>query len=201
MTMNESLKETQSERFNILAAGWSNSDEAIRQAEKAVSLLGIQSGQSLLDVASGTGVILHALKHLQISPSRYLAMDISSAMLEKLHTAFPEAETACADFEQPFTCQRGFDYVLIYNSIPHFSNLDMLFTNARRSLIPRGTFMIAHSRTRQGLKEHHQHIGYTSERAPIPANEELSLLADKYDFDQISFADEEFFSFSCRSKG
>ncbi|WP_155990324.1 hypothetical protein [Paenibacillus graminis] len=58
MRMDES-KETQSERFNTLASGWSNSDEAIRQAEKAVNVLGIQSGQSLLDVASGTGVILH----------------------------------------------------------------------------------------------------------------------------------------------
>lgn len=200
MTMNEA-KKIQSERFNSLASDWSNSDEATRQAEKAVSVLGIQSGQSLLDVASGTGVILHALKQLQISPGHYLATDISSAMLEKLHTAFPEAETACADFEQPFTCQRGFDYVLIYNSIPHFSDLDMLFTNAKRSLLPGGTFMIAHSRTRQGLKEHHQRIGYISERAPIPADEELALLAGKYDFDQISFADEGFFCFTCRSKG
>ncbi|CQR58848.1 class I SAM-dependent methyltransferase [Paenibacillus riograndensis] len=200
MTMNEA-KKIQSERFNSLASDWSNSDEAIRQAEKAVNVLGIQSGQSLLDVASGTGVILHALKQLQISPGHYLAMDISSAMLEKLHSAFPEAETACADFEQPFTCQRGFDYVLIYNSIPHFSDLDMLFTNAKRSLLPGGTFMIAHSRTRQGLKEHHQRIGYKSERAPIPADEELALLAENYDFDQISFADEEFFCFTCHRKG
>ncbi len=200
MTMNDS-KETQSEQFNNLAPAWSNSDEAVRQAEKAVNVLGIQSGQSLLDVASGTGVILHALKQLQISPSHYLALDISSAMLEKLRTAFPETETACADFEQPFTCQQGFDYVLIYNSIPHFSDLDMLFTNAKRSLLPGGTFMIAHSRARQGLMEHHQHIGHISERAPIPADEELALLADKYGFDQVVTADDEFFYFSCRSKG
>ncbi|MNC83401.1 hypothetical protein D3C75_1373240 [compost metagenome] len=48
--------------------------------------------------------------------------------------------------------------------------------------------------------KHHQRIGYISERAPIPADEELALLADKYDFDQVVAADDEFFYFSCRSK-
>ncbi|WP_232231596.1 class I SAM-dependent methyltransferase [Paenibacillus sp. HW567] len=198
--MNE-RKEIEIERFNTLAPVWSNSDEAIGQAEKAVKALGMQSGQSLMDVASGSGVMLHALKKLHIAPSRYLAMDISLAMLEELRRSFPEAETICADFESPLAYHPGFDYVLIYNSIPHFSDLDMLFANAKRSLLPGGTFMIAHSRTRQGLKEHHQRIGHIRERPPIPADEELADLAAKYAFDPVVTADDEFFCFSCRSKG
>ncbi|WP_074088468.1 class I SAM-dependent methyltransferase [Paenibacillus sp. P32E] len=197
--MNE-RKEAEKEQFNTLAAVWSNSEEAIGQAEKVVAALGIQSGQSLMDVASGSGVILHALKKRQIAPRRYLAMDISPGMLEELRRSFPEAETDCADFESPLAYHPGFDHVLIYNSIPHFSNLDMLFANAQRSLLPGGTFVIAHSRTRQGLKEHHQRIGYISEREPIPANEELSRLAAQYAFDQVVTSDDEFFYFSCRSR-
>ncbi|MHA6531808.1 class I SAM-dependent methyltransferase [Paenibacillus sp. BAC0078] len=200
MTMNK-RKEIETQRFNNLAPVWSNNNETIGQAEKAVQALGIQSGQSLMDVASGSGVILHALQKLQIAPRRYLAMDISPAMLEELHRSFPEAETDCADFESPLAYHPGFDYVLIYNSIPHFSDLDMLFANAKRCLLPGGTFMIAHSRTRQGLKEHHQRIGHTSERPPIPADEELADLAAKYAFDHVVTADDEFFYFSCRSRG
>jgi demethylmenaquinone methyltransferase/2-methoxy-6-polyprenyl-1,4-benzoquinol methylase len=185
-------------RWGSLAPVWSNSEEAVALAGKVAGVLGIQSGQSLLDVASGTGVIPAALCKLQIHPSRYVALDISAAMLEELRKSFPEAGTACADFEVPFSCGTTFDHVLIYNSIPHFTRLDMLFANAQRNLHVGGTFMIAHSRTRQGLREHHARIGYTSEREPIPADEALAALAAKYAFDRVQYADEDFFYFLCR---
>ncbi|MNC11508.1 hypothetical protein D3C75_592080 [compost metagenome] len=190
--------EASAEHFNAVAAGWDNSGESVAIAQKVLQTLGFRSGQSLLDVASGTGVIRAALQQLGIQPGLYLAVDISGAMLEKLQKSFPEAQTLCADFEEPFTGAAGYDCVLIYNSIPHFSRLDMLFANAARCLNPGGTFMFAHSRTRQGLREHHGRIGHISDRPPIPANEELSLLADRCGFGQISCTDEEFFSFTCR---
>ncbi|WP_342480784.1 methyltransferase domain-containing protein [Paenibacillus sp. FSL L8-0340] len=192
-----SPKESEIEHFNALAAGWNNSEEAVALAQKVLQALGIKAGQSLLDVASGTGVIPAALHKLGIRPSRYLALDISSAMLEALREGYPEAETQCVDFEDPFTCESGFDYVLIYNSIPHFVNLEMLFANAERSLNPGGTFMIAHSRTRQGLKEHHARIGYSSMREPIPPDQELIELAVQHGFDGITIEDEELYCFSC----
>lgn len=191
-------KENSAEHFNSVAAEWSNSDEAVAIAQKVLRATGFRSGQSLLDVASGTGVIPAALQQLGIEPSRYLAVDISESMLERLHENFPQAQTICADFEEPFTAAAGYDCVLIYNSIPHFSRLDMLFANAARCLNPGGHFMIAHSRTRQGLREHHQRIGHISNRPPIPADEELFLLAGRSGFGQIACTDEEFFSFICR---
>lgn len=185
------------EHFNSTAGEWSNTDESILPAKKALKTLGIQNGQSLLDVGAGTGVVLAALQKLGITTGRYLALDISSAMLKALSESYPAAETACADFEQPVSFGQNFDYVLIYNSIPHFTDLDMLFANAEQSLQPGGTFMIAHSRTRQGLKEHHQRIGHRTEREPIPSDEELLCLAGKYHFAKPSFQDEELFLFSC----
>lgn len=191
-------KEEELAHFSALAPVWSNSGEAVALAGKVLQMLGIRSGQSLLDVASGTGVIPAALRKLEIVPSRYLALDISNAMLEELHGSFPDAGTACADFEEEFSGETPFNYVLIYNSIPHFTNLDMLFANAERNLHDGGTFMIAHSRTRQGLREHHARIGHMSEREPIPADTELAALAVKYNLGQAEYSDEEFFCFSCR---
>ncbi|MEK3675220.1 MULTISPECIES: class I SAM-dependent methyltransferase [unclassified Paenibacillus] len=184
--------------FSAMAPIWSNSEEDVAMAGKVLQMLGIRSGQSLLDVASGTGVIPAALHKLEIDPSRYLALDISAAMLQELHKSFPDAGTACADFEEPFSGGTPFDYVLIYNSIPHFSNLDMLFANAGKNLQAGGIFMIAHSRTRQGLREHHARIGHTNEREPIPADAALAALAAKYNFGQAEYSDEVFFCFSCR---
>lgn len=197
MNMNP-RKETTAAHFNSAAAGWNNSVEAVAIAQKVLQTLGFRSGQSLLDVASGTGVIPAALQQLGMEPGRYLAVDISDAMLERLRENFPEAQTLCADFEEPFTAAAGYDCVLIYNSIPHFSKLDMLFANAARCLSPGGRFMIAHSRTRQDLREHHKRIGHVSTRPPIPDNETLSILAGSCGFGQFSFTDEEFYSFTCR---
>lgn len=198
MTTNRHKEEDDLAHFSAMAPLWSNSEEDVAMAGKVLQRLGIRSGQSLLDVASGTGVIPAALRKLEIVPSRYLALDISEAMLEELRKSFPDAGTACADFEEPFSGGMLAQFVLIYNSIPHFTNLDMLFANAERNLQPGGTFMIAHSRTRQGLREHHARIGHTSEREPIPADAVLAALAAKYNFGQAEYSDGEFFCFSCR---
>lgn len=192
-----SHKETAAEQFDSLAADWSNSGLDIALAQKVVHMLGLESGNSLLDVASGTGVVPAALQSLDILPGRYLAVDISSAMLAVLRRNYPEAETRVADFEKPFDGVQPFDFVLLYNSIPHFTRLDMLFANAASCLKSGGTFMIAHSRTRQGLREHHTRIGYRPAHDPIPADSELVELAVRYGFQQIIIQDEELFRFSC----
>ncbi|OMF85577.1 class I SAM-dependent methyltransferase [Paenibacillus sp. FSL R7-0273] len=192
-----SPEETAAGQFDSLAADWSNSDRDIALAQKVVRMLGLESGNSLLDVASGTGVVPAALQSLGILPARYMAVDISSAMLAVLHHNYPEAELRVVDFEKPFDGGQPFDYVLLYNSIPHFTKLDMLFANAASCLKSGGAFMIAHSRTRQGLKEHHARIGYLPAHDPIPADSRLEELAVRYGFQQIIIQDEEMFRFSC----
>ncbi|WNS42465.1 class I SAM-dependent methyltransferase [Paenibacillus sp. MMS20-IR301] len=191
-------KDREAAHFDSLAKEWSNSDAEIALAATVAGLAGIREGQSLLDVASGTGVIPAALRSLNICLGRYLALDISPAMLEALRSSFPEAGTVCADFEEPFAGGAPFDYVLIYNSIPHFTNLEMLFANAQQNLQTGGLFLIAHSRTRQGLREHHARIGHKSTREPIPQDGELAALAAKYHFGQAEYRDEDLFCFSCR---
>ncbi|MNT89906.1 hypothetical protein D3C72_2307160 [compost metagenome] len=57
--------------------------------------------------------------------------------------------------------------------------------------------MIAHSRTRHGLREHHARIGYSPAHDPIPADSVLVELAVRYGFQQIIIQDEELFRFSC----
>jgi ubiquinone/menaquinone biosynthesis C-methylase UbiE len=184
--------------FNQAAANWENSTDAVRVAGQLIRSLGIRNDHSILDVASGTGIIRLTLADLQIMPRRYAAVDISSSMLDELKRNFSDAETYCADFEEEFELGSSFDYVIIFNSVPHFRNLDNVFRNAFRNLNPAGKFVIAHPRTREGLREHHKRIGYKSEREPIPADEALQALAANYDFVEIEIREDEYFHFSCR---
>jgi demethylmenaquinone methyltransferase/2-methoxy-6-polyprenyl-1,4-benzoquinol methylase len=98
-------------------------------------------------------------------------------MLKELKTKYPNAETVCADFEDEFSMNYKFDFVIIFNSIPHFENLNMVFLNAYNNLKKNGKFIIVHTRTRHELKEHHKSIGYVGKIDPIPSDDKLIELS------------------------
>lgn len=127
----------------------------------------------------------------------YLAIDISEKMLGELISAFPEVSTMCLDFDKKTILNKKFDYVVIFNSIPHFENIEIVFENAKAALNKGGKFSIIHGRTREGLKLHHKKIGYSTVREPIPNNETLYKLSNEYEFKNVKILDQDFFYFSC----
>jgi len=187
----------QKEYFNNTYENWKEiPDEKGRIINKTINMLGISEGHSVLDVASGIGVLYSALKDMRLS--NYVALDISENMLEELKYLYPEAKTICDDFDKEVDFREKFDYIIIFNSIPHFENLDIVFSNARKHLKVGGIFAIAHSKTRNGLKEHHKRIGYDLGREAIPNNDTLKKLVKKYEFEEDIVKDDDFFYFSCK---
>ena len=187
----------QKEYFNETYESWKEiSDEKGRIINKTINMLGISEEDSLLDIASGTGVLYAALKHLKLS--NYVAFDISENMLKELKYLYPEAKTICDNFDKEITLKAEFDYIIIFNSIPHFENLNIVFLNACRHLKAGGTFAIVHSKTRNGLKQHHKSMDYNLGRDAIPNDDILHQLVDRYEFKDCIVMDEDFFYFSCK---
>lgn len=187
---------SQKEYFNNTYEKWKEiSNEKDDIINKTINALGISKGHSVLDVASGIGVLYTVLKYKQLS--NYIALDISEKMLEELKALYPEAKTICTDFDKEVELEQKFDYIIIFNSIPHFENLDIVFSNANKHLKNGGTFAIVHARTREGLKEHHKKIGFNLGREAIPNDDILGKLVKKYDFKENIIEDDDFFYFSC----
>ena len=187
----------QREYFNDTYEKWKEiSDEKASIINKAINILGISEGHSVLDVASGTVVLYRVLKNMHLS--NYVALDISENMLKQLQHLYPEAKTICDNFDENMDLERKFDYVLIFNSIPHFENLNIVFSNAKNHLKIGGIFAIVHSKTPRELKEHHKRIGYNLGREAIPNNDTLSELVKKYEFREDIVRDDDFFYFSCK---
>lgn len=187
----------QKEHFNNTYESWKGvSDEKAGIINKTISMLEVGEGASLLDVASGTGVLYDVLKNLRLS--KYVALDISENMLKELKNIYPEAEIICSDFDKEITLKDKFDFIIIFNSIPHFENMDVVFLNASRNLNAGGTFAIVHSKTRDGLKQHHKNIGYSLGRDAIPTDDTLYRLVKSYEFTDCDIKDEDFFYFSCK---
>lgn len=155
-------------------------DEKIRIINETLNMLGIEEGSSLLDVASGTGILYSVLKDMSLS--NYVALDISENMLKELKSMYPDTTVICGDFDRELELENSFDYIIIFNSIPHFENLDTVFSNADKHLKDGGTFAIVHARTREGLKQHHRKIGYSLGRDGIHDNKTLSNLVNIHKF-------------------
>jgi len=189
--------ENQKDYFNTTFEKWKEiSEEKDNIINETINVLGISKGQSVLDVASGTGVLYSVLRHRGLS--NYVALDISENMLKELRQLYPQAKTICEDFDKEGDLKEKFDYIIIFNSIPHFKNLNIVFLNARKHLKTGGTFAIVHTRTRKGLKEHHKRIGYNLERDGIPKNNILDELVKKYEFREGVVRDKDFFFFTCK---
>jgi len=165
---------------------------------QTLTLLELRPSDAVLDVGCGTGVLYDALNTLGLS--QYLGLDISENMLSAFNAVFPDAKTVCENFDQVIHLNQSFDICIIFNSIPHFENIEVVFKNAYNHLNPKGKFAIVHARTRKGLKEHHQKIHYSMSHEAIPSDHTLALLCEKNHFRLDTILDQDFFFCLCEKK-
>lgn len=194
-----SEKQFQEEDFNKLAKDWAKNipERNYEIARDLIEKLDVKAGRTVLDVAAGTGILLSILKDKGLS--NYVAIDIAYKMVEEFLNIYPEADVRCLDFEQKLKLEYSFDYVIIFNSIPHFNDYDAIFDNAYNNLKEGGKFIISHARTRDGLKEHRKKIGHPQDKAePIPTDAVLSELCERHGFRDIIIEDKDYFFFCCQ---
>lgn len=194
-----STKQIEINNFNEKAKNW-NKNIPKKNYEIALNIIekfNIKKGNSVLDVACGTGIIFSILKDIELS--KYIGVDLAEKMVDEFKNSYPEADVRQADFESRILFENSFDYIIIYNSIPHFNDLNIVFKNAYNNLKKGGTFIIAHSKTRKGLREHHKSIGYISDKKePIPEDKTLFKLCKEYKFKNVNIEDLDFFCFYCQ---
>lgn len=192
------MKNQDVKMFNELSSQWEKNipEKNYIIAKKIIEDLNISEGESLLDVACGTGILYSILKNTLLS--KYVAIDIAEKMVQEFLKSYPKIDVRLMDFEDKIKFKEAFDYIIIFNSIPHFYNLNAVFENAYNNLKSHGKFIIVHCRTREELKKHRKLIGYTSINDPIPKDDTLNKLCDKYKFKEIAIRDVDYFHFSCK---
>ena len=142
--------------FDRLAGSW---DADMIRNEAVIRLIldnaGVGEGMSVLDVASGTGVLFP--DYLSRNVRRITGVDISPEMMKIARGKFGGIERIrliTGDIET-FSPPAPFDVVMVYNAFPHFPDPGRLIRRLSGFLSPGGRLSVAHGMSREAIDRHH----------------------------------------------
>ena len=98
----------------------------------------VRQGQSVLDVACGTGVVARAARDVVGPGSRVVGVDLNPAMLEVAHEARPDLEWVHGDAEDRPFADAEFDVALCQSSLFFFADPGRAVAEMARVVTPGG---------------------------------------------------------------
>jgi len=110
--------------------------------EKIVAYGNIARGDTVLDVGTGTGILIPIIN--KYKPSRIHACDLSRPMLAQLRKNYPYVETIMADIRDLNLIEGSIDVVFINACYPNIVDKESAFSNINRMLKTKGRVVISH---------------------------------------------------------
>lgn len=160
--------------FDSLATDW-DAHETISTPEKVsemLSIIGVGKGWDILDLGTGTGVLLPELSRLCGEKGRVEAVDVSTGMLERAEAKFGGLDNVrfrVLDFEKETIAGR-YDLIMLYCVYPHMHNpASTLRRLAAVNLKPSGRIVIAFPTDEKFINNIHKERKAESDILP-PAN-------------------------------
>lgn len=184
--------------FDSIANEWDNIIEV--NEEKINTLLSkvdIKDNDNILDVGTGTGVLIPFLKNLN-SNGIIKGVDVSSGMLDIANQKFKDLENVSfevLDVENS-SIEGKYDKIILYSMFPHLKNkTNTIKVLVKNNLNKDGKLIIAHSNSREFLNNMHKEKDKrVSEDRLIPIKDQKILfeqvnlnVLDAYEDDEIYY--------------
>jgi len=151
------------EYFDQLAPTWDKelTRERLKCLGNIVKELGIEPGYYVLDIGSGTGVLLPFLIAELGDEAKVVALDFSADMLvqAKAKNFQPVVGFAQADVLAIPLADNSVDLAMCNSAFPHFSDKVEALKEIARVLRNNGRLVICHTMSRTMLNRLHQSIG------------------------------------------
>ena len=187
--------EGRKEFFDRQAASW---DEHLGLNEQASRLRDLAAafelspGDRVLDVGTGTGVLIPILREAIGAHGRLLAMDFSFKMLEQARkrrngtrAAFVNAGVGMIPFRAG-----QFDRVTCFAAFPHFPDKQRALSEMVRVLDRKGLLVIAHLKSAEEINHYHTHVGGAVAHDHLPEPETLKDLMSAVGLERIAIVNE-----------
>ncbi len=138
------INKLQRQRFNELFLKFEPPlpEKVPERLEKIVASGKIKKKDVVLDVGSGTGILIPIIK--KYNPSVIYACDLSENMLGQLKKNYPEVETFRTDIKDFALPDSSADVVFINACYPNIADKTAAFKNIARIIKPGGRMVLSH---------------------------------------------------------
>ncbi len=182
--------------FNKAADSWDKMFHTSKLSsflEKLVPQFGLEQGQKILDVGTGTGVLIPYLIRVVGPAGSVTAIDYSEKMIQLCrtkHSHLRNVSIKLGNIEEDTFPTESFDAVICFGVFPHLENKEKALRNINRILKPDGKLVIAHALSSEELKTHHNNTSSTVMHDVLPEEAEMKKLLGQTGFTEISIKDE-----------
>ena len=154
--------------------------------ERIVASGEIVEGATVLDVGSGTGILVPLIRRYE--PARIHACDLSEAMLGQLSRNYAYAETILGDVRDLRLPDGSLDVVFVNACYPNIADKATAFSNIGRMVRPGGRLVISHPLGKSFIEVIKKNTPFPLDDFPERAEAETLLPA--FGFRLKSFVDE-----------
>ena len=161
--------------------------------EKLVPQFGLEPGQNILDVGTGTGVLIPYLIQAVGAAGSVTAIDYSEKMIQickTKHSNLKNVSVELKNIEEDAFPTESFDAVICFGLFPHLENKEKALRNMNHILKLGGILIIAHALSSEELKAHHNGASSSVLHDVLPEEAEMIQLLEQTGFAEIRIKDE-----------
>ncbi|MBD3211821.1 MAG: methyltransferase domain-containing protein [Candidatus Lokiarchaeota archaeon] len=144
--------------------------------------LDLKKGETILDVGSGTGVMVPYLNEKIGEKGEIVAIDISEEMISKAKKKFGDRYTNLqlkVEDVNEIQYEINFDTILCYSCFPHFLDQEYTIKKMANLLKKQGRLMIAHSQSRDDINSLHKNVDGIVNEDRLPPMRKLKKMMEK----------------------
>ena len=183
------------EFFDESAGTWNErlaGDGRAPKLPQVVEWFGVREGETILDVGTGTGILLPLLGHVIGSSGRLIAMDFSFNMLKKAMEGPCEARRALLNAAAgaiPLKSEEV-DRVTCFSAFPHFPDKEKALEEMARVVKRGGMVFVAHLHSRAEIEKLHSRMGNVVGGDRLPEPEKMRHSMERAGLSDVEVVDE-----------
>lgn len=178
----------QKDFFNSMAEKWDNiciHDE--NKINEILDLSNIQQGAKVLDVGTGTGIMIPFLISRIGNTGEVTAVDIADKMIEIARSKhnYANVNFIVGDIFNTNLPVGYFDIIMCYSVFPHFEYKLTIAERLGKFLRPGGKIVVCHSQSRDEINHMHKNASQVVSRDYLPDADTIKGYFSSYNFNTI----------------